>query len=291
MYSRQENSDRDTPIYGTVVEPFEIDGVTFNKIVGKARISDIQDQMQIDSFDGRGHSRIIDKSGTYIVDTTPANRSLTSGNLWDRVKKVNSVSEAEQNELKRRVDRRESFRFEYTDNDGEEYCLIFRPMENRGWYFVTQLSKSVIRERQSLIMSINIKMITILSVMLTLLLAAIYFMRRRSIRDRAVAEAKSGFLSNMSHEVRTPLSGLIGLNHLMAQHMDDKEQLQRYLEKSSETSQYLLAVVNDILDMSKLDAGKFELLIEPIFVRDVFLQRLPYAAGQYREPRRRLYCG
>lgn len=90
-----------------------------------------------------------------------------------------------------------------------------------------------------------------------------YMMMRKSLHAKTQLEARNEFLSNMSHEIRTPLNGLIGLNHLMVQNIDDKEKLRGYLQKASHAAQYLLALVNDILDMSKLQAGKVELHIAP----------------------------
>lgn len=88
--------------------------------------------------------------------------------------------------------------------------------------------------------------------------------RVRSMQDRADAKAKEQFLSTMSHEIRTPLHGLIGLNYLMERRLDDPGQMSAYLRQSTATAHYLLALVNDILDMSKLQADKMELAGEPV---------------------------
>lgn len=71
----------------------------------------------------------------------------------------------------------------------------------------------------------------------------------------------------MSHEIRTPLNGLIGLNYLMQSNMQDEEKMQEYLDKSAATGQYLLSLINDILDMSKLQAGKMELYEQPFSIK------------------------
>lgn len=83
--------------------------------------------------------------------------------------------------------------------------------------------------------------------------------RLRSMEDRADARAKGRFLSTMSHEIRTPLNGLVGLNYLMAQNMDDREKIESYLKQSTATAKYLMSLVNDILDMSRLQEATMEL--------------------------------
>lgn len=88
--------------------------------------------------------------------------------------------------------------------------------------------------------------------------------RMRSMQARAEAKAKGQFLSTMSHEIRTPLNGLVGLNYLMSQKLDDRERLSGYLRQSTTTAKYLLSLVNDILDMSKLQERRMELAYHPV---------------------------
>lgn len=75
--------------------------------------------------------------------------------------------------------------------------------------------------------------------------------------------AKSAFLFNMSHDLRTPLNAIIGFSQLMKAHWDDQEVSRDYLEKIDESSQYLLSLINNILEMSKIESGKEELKEKP----------------------------
>lgn len=75
--------------------------------------------------------------------------------------------------------------------------------------------------------------------------------------------AKSAFLFNMSHDLRTPLNAIIGFSQLMKSHWDDQEVSRNYLEKIDESSQYLLSLINNILEMSKIESGKEELKEKP----------------------------
>jgi two-component system sensor histidine kinase/response regulator len=72
------------------------------------------------------------------------------------------------------------------------------------------------------------------------------------------SRAKSDFLANMSHEIRTPMNAIIGLTHLAEHHTQDPEQLGR-LNKVADAAHHLLAIINQILDISKIEAGKLEL--------------------------------
>ena len=68
--------------------------------------------------------------------------------------------------------------------------------------------------------------------------------------------AKTAFLNNMSHDIRTPMNAIVGFTALAASHIDNKEQVQDYLGKISVSSQHLLSLINDVLDMSRIESGK-----------------------------------
>lgn len=109
--------------------------------------------------------------------------------------------------------------------------------------------------------------VVILGAALAVILLLMVLLTRQRVRyaeDRADARARARFLSTMSHEIRTPLNGLIGLNYLMSRKLDDRETMEKYLDESTVTARYLLSLVNDILDMSKLQAGKMELTSRPV---------------------------
>lgn len=93
---------------------------------------------------------------------------------------------------------------------------------------------------------------------------ALYARRQKHIRkalDTAekASEAKSKFLSSMSHEIRTPMNGIIGMTEIARKSVDDREMVLDCLKKIDLSSSYLLTLINDILDMSRIESGKTEL--------------------------------
>ena len=95
-------------------------------------------------------------------------------------------------------------------------------------------------------------------------------------RDEAkeASEAKSKFLANMSHELRTPLNGIIGYADLLLEECEDEgnEMMTEDLTKISQSGSHLLSIINDILDMSKIEAGKMELFVSEFNVSDLLNQ-------------------
>ncbi len=72
-------------------------------------------------------------------------------------------------------------------------------------------------------------------------------------------KAKSQFLNNMSHDIRTPMNAIMGYNALATTHIDDKERVLDYLTKVSHASNHLLSLINDVLDMSRIESGKMNI--------------------------------
>lgn len=77
------------------------------------------------------------------------------------------------------------------------------------------------------------------------------------------SQAKTDFLSKMSHEIRTPMNGILGMLSLAKVHVKDPEQTDYYLNRAESLSQFLLTLINDILDMSRIESGKMELEAVP----------------------------
>ena len=78
------------------------------------------------------------------------------------------------------------------------------------------------------------------------------------------SQAKTDFLSNMSHDIRTPMNAIVGLTTLMENELDQPERLAEHLHKLETSGQLLLGIINDILDMSRIESGKTTLNVEPM---------------------------
>ena len=78
------------------------------------------------------------------------------------------------------------------------------------------------------------------------------------------SQAKTDFLSNMSHDIRTPMNAIVGLTTLMENELDQPEKLAEHLHKLETSGQLLLGIINDILDMSRIESGKTTLSVEPM---------------------------
>lgn len=82
-------------------------------------------------------------------------------------------------------------------------------------------------------------------------------------------KAKSVFLSNMSHDIRTPMNAIVGFTSLAISHIDQKERVEEYLKKIATSGSHLLSLINDVLDMSRIESGKMRLEEKPCSLPEI----------------------
>ena len=87
--------------------------------------------------------------------------------------------------------------------------------------------------------------------------------------EGAANRAKREFLFNMSHDIRTPMNAIIGFTSLAVTHIDNREQVLDYLKKISTSSQHLLSLINDVLDMSRIESGKVKIEEKAVHLPDL----------------------
>ena len=102
-------------------------------------------------------------------------------------------------------------------------------------------------------------------------------------------QAKSTFLSNMSHDIRTPMNAIIGFTTLAVSNIDDKERVRDYLGKILSSSNHLLSLINDILDMSRIESGKIHLEETEVSLSEVLHDLKTIISGQIHAKQLELY--
>ena len=256
-------------VYGVRGEPFEVDGTQFIGIIGFSKISLMEDRLKIDSFDGRGYTGIIDIDGNYVV-----NRDRSAGigkidNYFEQLQNRAGLSKKEVSDIITRIGQGEEFllHFDYIDQGAQ--VVSFIPMPGTTWSIVLTVPREVFREQTQQFILMTVVMLVVVVMVLCLMMFVIVRISLISATARAEAKSRGEFLSNMSHEIRTPLNGIIGLIHLMQQNIGDTERMTGYLRKIDSTAKYLLSLVNDILDMSKLQSDKMVLVPKPFSVNEL----------------------
>ena len=105
----------------------------------------------------------------------------------------------------------------------------------------------------------------------------------------AASRAKSTFLSNMSHDIRTPMNAIIGFTTLAVSNIDNQERVKDYLTKTLSSSRHLLALINDILDMSRIESGKLQLEETEVNIPEMLHDIKTIVSGQIHAKQLELY--
>ncbi len=104
-----------------------------------------------------------------------------------------------------------------------------------------------------------------------------YKLERQQMRELELAKreavkankAKSEFLSSMSHDIRTPMNGIVGMTAIAMANIDNQERVKDCLGKITMSSRHLLGLINDVLDMSKIESGKLTLNMNQVSLREI----------------------
>ena len=105
----------------------------------------------------------------------------------------------------------------------------------------------------------------------------------------AASRAKSTFLSNMSHDIRTPMNAIIGFTTLAVSNIDNQKRVKDYLTKTLSSSRHLLALINDILDMSRIESGKLQLEETEVNLAEMLHDIKTIVSGQIHAKQLELY--
>ena len=201
---------------------------------------------------------LIDETGNYII----RGASFKGTNLFEFYKSYNQSTYLTQSEFEKTVVSGTGT-MTMQNAQGQECLMAYTPMKSaRGWAIVAMIPVSQIVEP-----SVDWVLIGIVSAGLLLLLVmdimVMMYFNRRAVQAAMEAEsanrAKTDFLSTMSHDIRTPMNAIIGLTTIAAKNVDDRQSVKDCLKKINMASGHLLTLINDILDISKVESGKLTL--------------------------------
>ncbi len=165
--------------------------------------------------------------------------------------------------------------------NGEDRQIYSIPLPYSEWYLVSVMPYGILDNTIRSLSDQRIFMTLLSCVSVMAILSLIFFryfsMTRSQLYELEIArqealessKAKSEFLANMSHDIRTPMNAIVGMTAIAISHLDDREQVQNCLKKITLSSKHLLGLINDVLDMSKIESGKLTLTISQISLKEV----------------------
>ena len=183
----------------------------------------------------------------------------------------------------------------FRDYDGTERTFYFQELSDTGWYVVSAIDNNLVKTETN---SLRTTLFTVAGVILLISLIIEYIARKKSLNNaikteralerlrveeeqrarleeakekaEAANRSKTSFLFNMSHDIRTPMNAILGFTNMAIKNIDDREKVLDSLNKTQKSSDLLLSMINDILEMSRIESGKRDLVLENACMHDAF---------------------
>ena len=202
---------------------------------------------------------LVDKEGDYVIQ----GKSLKNSNFFQYYRSYNNVSNEEYESFKKTVIG-EVGSTTIKNSKGEDCMIAYTPLEElKAWYLISYIPKKDLVEERP----VDWLILGVVAVGLGVLLIfnfLVLMIYNRKLSDAAIEanqanDAKSYFLSTMSHDIRTPMNAILGLNEMVLRDSHD-ETVIGYSENIKTAGNTLLGLINDILDFSKIEAGKMEIV-------------------------------
>ncbi|MCH5208815.1 MAG: response regulator [Oscillospiraceae bacterium] len=267
--------------------PIKRDGKTAAMLYGITRLDTLSEGLNTynNAFDGAADVYIIDsKNGDFILDTFHGEllnlHDYSSGDYEHEVRGdktwedcINDILSLEKG----------SCVFHSSQSEGWKY-LYYAPAGINGWSIAVQVSENVVFANVIAVQKIWL----VVGVILMIVIVLYYLWVTQNFREytkqavkqavlteklqkaEAADRAKSMFLSNMSHDLRTPMNAIIGYTTLVQSNLDKPEKTEEYLKKILSSSNHMLSLINDVLDMSRIESGKLNIEEKECSISDIF---------------------
>lgn len=246
-------------------------------------IQNLTDALSLGADDSLIFTNIVRPDGTYVVNNSDFKNP--EGNCYDWI--LNNGREADvENAEEIAADLREAITERKTYSSavpihGETRHFRCTPLANTEWMMLSVMPHGVLDEAlatlgQQRVVSSLVSCGIIMCIMLIVYFIYWSYSTRQmkalaDAKEEALAanRAKSEFLSNMSHDIRTPMNAIIGMTAIAGSNIDNRDKVSECLRKITLSSKHLLGLINDVLDMSKIESGKLTLNFELLSLREM----------------------
>ena len=256
------------------------DGETGAALVAGLPMTYLQEAMVLDDKNSLMYSHVIHADGSYVIRTGDAYRESYFDRMREQYGEVNGKSGgAYAEELQAAIARQEEYSA-LVAMDGVHNHIYCSPLPFSDWYLVSVMPFGTLDDEVNNLGNQRVHTMTgacaVIMVAFITIFILYYRVSQRQMREmnEAKAEAvranraKSEFLSNMSHDIRTPMNGIVGMAAIATTNIDDKPRVQDCLRKITLSSKHLLGLINDVLDMSKIESGNLSLNINQLSLRE-----------------------
>lgn len=237
----------------------------------------LENVLALDGENSLMYSYIIRRDGTFVIRTN--NESLFENINETFCEFKGKQPEEYINELREAINQNTDYATIACVNQDKRY-LLCTDLPNSEWYLISLMpfgildrilkDLSIDRQTATLLMCFVIIGGIVIIFLLYYRVSKQQLLELENARKDAVKanKAKSEFLSSMSHDIRTPMNGIVGMTAIAMANIDNPERVKDCLAKITLSSRHLLGLINDVLDMSKIESGKLTLNMNQISLRE-----------------------
>ncbi len=222
-------------------------------------VSELQGQWPFPTGYEQAKLALIDAEGEFIVKFD----GVEQESFFDYISTYNDLNDESLGKIKNELTSSDAGDMRYLNKLGQDSCYSYQRLEpGEEWVLIGYIARENLDVTP---LDLTIAVIVIFGFALLMLIDGAYIItinRRLKIsmeETKFASEAKTRFLSSMSHDIRTPMNAIIGMTTIAIKRIDDKEQVGECLNQITRASNHLLTLINDILDISKVESGKLSL--------------------------------
>lgn len=256
-------------------------GGTSCAIIAAVPIDYLNSALYLNEKDAMLYSHIVDKEGNYIIRSGEAFRQSYFHRLEAILDKANTQNPQYYIDAMKAAMKKNEPYSTVLLVDGKRQHIFCTPISpDVDWYLISVMPSGVLDNQLTeldfsrIVLTVGALLAILIVMLITFMLY--YRLSRQVMRELEEARqdamqanrAKSEFLSSMSHDIRTPMNAIVGMTEIALKNIDDSMKVEDCLKKVKLSSKHLLGLINDVLDMSKIESGKLTLNYNQISLRE-----------------------
>lgn len=278
-------------------------GIKINYVAYMQPLKKFAKNMDIAGYKDNQILQIIDKNGDILYSHNQIDNIPNKKNIDDVLAKSKFLDGGSlklyRNNIKNRKINSQKFRYK-----GESYYLSYAPINIDDWGILHVLPVDDVGDEVGQFFTYSLYSIIGVAICVCLLIIIVikmtmtlknnmYLLNIQEESNKALKKAadeanyankaKSDFLAHMSHDIRTPINGIVGMTNIAKQNLDDKEKVKKCLDKIIISSNHLVSLINDVLDMSCIETGKYKIKNTKMNIINVYQQCVAIVGTQAQE--------
>ena len=253
----------------------------YGALVAGFPVSYIEETLFLNTESSMEYYFIVRRDGSFIIRPDDVEDESYFERVWNRYEEINGQTAEEYlKDLGTAMDAQRDLSTEFV-TEGERRHLYCTSLSYSEWYLLIFMPYGILDETiaklggEWILTALCGCAVILLALMIVF--AKYFRLTKKQMLEldeaRQAAEhasrAKSEFLSNMSHDIRTPMNAIVGMNSIAMANIDNRQQVLNSLKKISLSSRHLLGLINNILDMSKIESGKLTLHMEQVSLSEI----------------------